>query len=345
MAAAPSLETPVNTVARNARPTGPARAAAGLALIAATLASVPAAMADGHEAATDMAPRPAIAGVVAAGLGGSVEYTDAFESAATTIAEALATLDPTTGAVARLGETGDRPSDRDALLAEIEQAGAADADLFALVLIGHGGVDGKRWKFNVAGPDPSGDDLLAALAVVRAPRQLVVLGASASGALIETLAQPGRVVVTATKSGGELNAVRFPGFLADAMGSAVADVDRNEILTVAEAFRFAAARTREHYEEARLLASEHPRIVGDESVSLAVARLGSLRLAGDDPAVAALLDTRLALERRYRTLIDRKDAMTANDYYAELETLMLSIAGLQQAIDRASGWSDDDADN
>lgn len=289
------------------------------------------------------------AGVVVAGLGGTPDYAESFAEDARTVADALDSLAPGSGSIERLGvrtDDGDgaaAEADRAAILDAIARQGARDADTFVLVLIGHGTSDARTWKFNVPGPDLSGDDLIAALASVRARRQLVVLGASASGALLETLAQPGRVVITATKSAGEINAVRFPAFFAEALGSAVADIDRNEILTVAEAFRYADARTREHYEEQNLLASEHARLEGEEAVSLAVARLGSLRQAGDDPRVAALLETRLALERSYRELLARKRDLAPDDYYAELETLMLSIAGLQRAIDRASGWSGDDA--
>lgn len=292
-----------------------------------------------------------VAGVVVAGLGGTPEYAESFETDAAVVSEALRTLAPGAGAgaIERLGasppdanDAGVVVADRESILAAIERQGAREVDTFALVLIGHGTSDARGWKFNVPGPDISTDDLVGALATVRARRQLVVLGASGSGALLETLAQPDRVVMTATKSGGELNAVRFPGFFADALGSDVADIDRNEILTAAEAFRFADARTREHYEEQNLLASEHARLEGEQAASLALARLGSLRLAGEDAEVAALLDTRLALERDYRALLGRKDEMTPDDYYAALETLMLSIAGLQRAIDRESGWSEDD---
>ena len=287
------------------------------------------------------AARADTAGVVVGGLGGEAGYAASFAEDAATVAEALRSLGPDPDAIELLAAG----ADRETVLAAIERLGAREADTFALVLIGHGTAAGKRWAFNLPGPDLGGEALVAALATVRAPRQLIVLGASASGALLETLAQPGRVVVTATKSGGEINAVRFPGFFADALGSEVADLDRNEILTVAEAFRFADARTREHYEEAKLLAPEHARIDGDEAVSMAVARLGSLRLAGDDPEVAALLGTRLSLERDYHALRAGKDDMASADYYAELETLMLALARLQQAIDRVSGWSGDDAES
>jgi len=293
------------------------------------------------------------AGVVVSGLGGTPQYDASFEADADTVADALASLDPANELITRVAPG----SDRSAILAAISARAGVEAEdgagdgaddssrlvnTFVLVLIGHGTADARGWKFNLPGPDLSGEDLIAALALVKAERQLLFIGSSASGALLDRLAQPGRVVVTATKSGGEINAVRFPSFFADAVESSVADVDRNEILTLAEAFRHADARTREYYEEAKLLASEHARIVGDDARTFAIARLGSLRLAGDDPEVASLLETRLALEQDYLALTARKEDMTLKDYYAELETLMLSIARLQQAIDRASGWVSDD---
>ena len=216
---------------------------------------------------------------------------------------------------------------------------------FALVLTGHGNADKQGWRFNVAGPDLTSDDLIAALNAVPVQQQLVVLAASASGAALDSLSQLGRVLVTATKSGGEINAVRFPGFLAQAMQSEVADYDRNEILTVAEAYRFAEARTREYYEQQKLLASEHPRLRGDEADNIAIALLGSLQDANDDPVVASLLDERLTLEQRFKALRVRKPDMPVDEYYDELETLLLSIARLQQSIDEATGWSETDGNS
>lgn len=276
--------------------------------------------------------------VVASGLGGNSDYAESFAADAAVITAALQSLDPAGEAQTTLPPASDRQSILDAIESQVTIA----ADTFVLVLIGHGTADARGWKFNVPGEDLTGDDLVAALAGVSATRQLVIVASSASGALLDTLAQPGRVLVTATKSAGEINAVRFPRYLAEALESDVADLDRNEILTIAEAFRYADARTREHYDNENLLASEHARLIGDEASSLAVARLGSLRLAGDDPDVAVLLEERLALERDYLALLASKADKAVDAYYDEFESLMLSIAKLQQAIDRASGWSDED---
>lgn len=286
--------------------------------------------------------------VVVAGLGGDAEYSKSFDESTQQFANGLRTLenDPS------LTITLDESATRESILAAIEQqvsrmtadAGSAEQS-FALILTGHGNADKQGWRFNVKGPDLTTDDLIAALNTVPAQQQLVVLAASASGATLDTLSQLGRVLVTATKSGGEINAVRFPGFLAEAIQSEVADYDRNEILTVAEAYRFAESRTRDYYEQQNLLASEHPRLRGEEADNMAVALLGSLQDASDDPVVASLLDERLTLEQRFKALRVRKPDMPVDEYYDELETLLLSIARLQQSIDEATGWSESDGNS
>ncbi len=293
--------------------------------------------------------------VVVSGLGGTPEYTEAFEASSGSFAQALRSLDNDELLTVQLDESATRVQ----ILQAIEQmAGRIQTDIndasvqgqvieptFVLILTGHGNADSAGWRFNVAGPDLTTDDLVAALNVLPTSRQLLVLGASASGAALDTLSQLGRVLVTATKSGGEINAVRFHTYLAEAFQDDVADYNRNEILTIAEAFRFADARTREYYEQQNLLASEHARIRGEQSDEMAVALLGSLQNAKDDPAVAQLLDERLVLENAFKSLTERKPDMPVEDYYSELEELLLSIAELQQTIDIATGWSDSDANN
>ena len=277
--------------------------------------------------------------LVVAGLGGTDEYAEAFADDAATIGAALASLDAAPGAVTVL----DAPT-RERLLEALEASLAeAAGGTFALVLVGHGTVDAEGYRFNLPGPDLGAADLVGALAGGEAARELVVAATSASGALLEVLAQPGRALVTATKSGGELNAVRFAGHFAEAVSEAEADIDRNEILTLGEAFRHADAATRRWYEDRSLLAPEHARLVGEGAGGLALARLGALAAAGDDPVVAALLDERAGLEAEFAALRAQKPTRAAADYWAALEALLLRIARLQASIDEATGWSDEDA--
>lgn len=288
--------------------------------------------------------------VVVAGLGGAPEYQESFADTTDSVHNGLLSLGNDPSLVIRLDESATRED----ILAAIEQQSqriASDIEqnevqpVFALMMVGHGNADNSGWRFNIAGPDITSDDLIAALNQVQASKQLVVLASSASGAVLESMSQLGRVLVTATKSGGEINAVRFHEYLGEALADDVADFDRNEILTIAEAYRFAESRTREYYEQQSLLASEHSRISGEEADDIALALLGSLRDARDNPAVATLLDERLVLEQTFHSLKSRKADMEVEEYYNELETLLLSIARLQQTIDETSGWSDRDSES
>lgn len=281
--------------------------------------------------------------VIVSGLGGEPAWSDAFTEAAGAYADALQTIDEGEGNIIRLDESVVR---EDILAAIAARAAAVQpSDTFVLILVGHGTADSSTWRFNISGPDITTEDLVASLNEVAAARQLVVLASSASGAALEALSQPGRVVVTATKSGGEVNVVRFPEYLAEAMASDAADYDRNEILTVAEAFRFATARTADYYDQQNLLASEHARLTGDQATDIALALLGSLREAKDDPQVAALLRERLTLEDAFKALKARKSQMPVADYYRELEVLLIDIARMQQSIDAVTGWSEADAES
>ncbi len=274
-------------------------------------------------------------GLIVSGLGGNSDYDAVFSESAKTIREALQTISADKEDIVLL--QGDAVS-RQSVLAAIEQTAARATDTYYLLLVGHGTVDSESWRFNVPGEDISTADIVTALSTVQAQTQVVVLGTSASGATLDILSQPGRMVVTATKSGGELNVVRFPEFFAEAMSSTVADTDRNEILTLAEAWKFANDRTQDYYTDLKLLASEHARLTGDNPQNVAMARLGALRAAGDDPLVAEMLERRLQLENEFVALKAQKLEMDTLIYYEKLEPLLVDIALLQQEIDAATGW-------
>ncbi len=279
--------------------------------------------------------------LVVSGLGGNPEYDEAFAGYGSAIADGLSSLEVDKDAIIYL----DGSANRENLLEAFAMQAEKTADVFVLVLIGHGTYDAQTWRFNIKGPDLTTEDLVSNLNLVNAQQQLVVLATSASGALLDILSQPNRVVITATKSGGELNAVRFPEFLATAIGTEQADLDRNEILTVAEAFRFADNRTREYYETQKLLASEHARLSGDSAESIALAKLGALRDSQDNPTVIALLEQRLQLEQQFIAIKRQKNSLPTSEYFDSLESVLLELARLQQSIDDATGWSENDGNS
>jgi len=220
-----------------------------------------------------------------------------------------------------------------------------DSPLF-IFLIGHGTWDGKEAKFNLVGPDLSAaqyNQLLEQL-----PTQHIVIFnlASASGEFIKPLAAKGRIIVTATRSGQEQNATRFPEFLIAALTANDADSDQDGHISVLETFAYANRLTAEFYTRAGRLATEHPLLedngdgaghdkmeAGDGLLARAT-YLDSLSVADAalTAATAKLLRERVRLESEIEQLIARKSSLPENEYEAMLEKLFIELAKVNRAI-------------
>lgn len=214
---------------------------------------------------------------------------------------------------------------------------AAD-DSLALILVGHGSVDSDVYKLAIPGPDITDRELAQWLDALPAKRQLIVNTTSSSGASLETLMNEGRVVVTATKSGRERTATFFGKYWAAAFDDPEADVDKNETVTAQEAFEFADAKVKEFFESGKLLASEHARIEGNLAGTFTMARLGSSAQALSDPSLRPLISEKDGIENKIAQLKLRKDAMSEEAYFTELQRLLISLAEVQEKIaEQSSG--------
>src|SRR5581483_1679703 len=175
--------------------------------------------------------------VTIAGLGGEPEYEQRFSGWAKDVdkllkaAEPNAKVDTLTGTSATKGQIESK-------LKEIATQAKPD-DSVVLMLIGHGSFDESDYKFNIPGPDITGTDLANLLDKIPAKHQLIVNMTSASGGSIVSLQRPGRVVVTATKSGTEKNATYFARYWVEALRDPASDTDKNEVITALEAFKYA----------------------------------------------------------------------------------------------------------
>lgn len=270
--------------------------------------------------------------LVIAGLGGEPTYEQRFEAEADEIYAAALTLAERPEHVVKLsGAAVSRESIRDALRALA--ARAAKDDVATIVLIGHGSYDGEEYRFNIPGPDITGGELLRLLDEIQAHEQLIVNATSASGALADRLARPGRVVITATKSGGERTATRFAHFWARAL-QGEADANKDGIVTAREAFDFAAREVAAAYKAEVALATEHARLEGGEQAAhLAVARRGAAAIVSSDPQVRALLIQRAALERDLNAIKAQREQLKTEAYYDALEAILVKFARLQREID------------
>jgi hypothetical protein len=205
-------------------------------------------------------------------------------------------------------------------------------ELFVL-LIGHGSFDGTTAAFNIPGPDLTADDYARILSKFSAQRIVFVNTASSSGAFLKPLAAPGRVIVTATKTGGERNEPDFPQYFVAAFGDDAADRDRNGHVSVGEAFEYAKAKVVEAFQKKGLLLTEHATLEdGGEGQLASAVFLGggqgrsALQVDTNDPELKALADERDAIDRQVTDLRARKTTMDQAKYDAEMEKLLTTLA-------------------
>jgi hypothetical protein len=269
---------------------------------------------------------------VASGLGGEPEYEQQFQEQAQAIALAAARSGAASDQVVLL--TGERAR-RETLQRELTAfvGKAQKDDQVVVAFIGHGSFDGADYRFNVPGPDITGREIGAILDKLTAAQQLIVNATSSSGAVVERWKRPNRIVITATKSGGERNATRFAQYWVEALTSPEADRDKNETVTAEEAYEFAARRVTDTFKSDAALATEHSRIEGGAPARFIVARLGATAALPNDVALAAMMKEQSSIEAQIDDLKARKASLPADQYYDELEKVLLTLAHLDKRID------------
>jgi hypothetical protein len=271
--------------------------------------------------------------LVLSGLGGEPQYEQRFEKWGEQVSKAAVTATGDAALVQRLaGRETTRAKIDSALRAAAQKARAGDR--FVLVLFGHGSFDGNDYRFNIPGEDITGVELRTLLD--RFPEgvsQLVVNATSTSGAIVDSWAGPRRIVIAATKSGGERNATRFGGYFAEAMGSSDADADKDGNVSAQEAYDYANRKVTESFKTDASVATEHARLAGPDAARFVVARLGAAALLARDPQLAALRGEQDGIEQRIDQMRAQKATLSEDDYYAKLEPVLLEMARLGRRID------------
>ena len=227
-----------------------------------------------------------------------------------------------------------------------------------IVLIGHGTFDGREAKFNLRGPDVTDLELAEWLAPIKRP--VAVLDCtSASGPFLNRLSGANRVVVTATRSGHELNFARFGQYLAEAIADPRADLDKDGQVSLLEAFLTASSRVDEYYRTHSQLATEHALLDdnGDQlgtpadwfrgvratrrakdGAPLDGIRAHQLHLIPSDrerSMPAPDRQRRDQLELSLAALRDQKDKLGEDEYYKRLEPLMVELARIYSRLQPA----------
>lgn len=301
--------------------------------------------------------------IVVVGAAGAPEYAPQFDRWAGLWKQACAKgdaefigigLDPN-------GGTPDRARLQE-ILAKQPQRTAAP---LWLVLIGHGTFDGQTARFNLRGPDVSASDLAEWLKPFERP-VAVIDTTSSSAPFMKELSAPGRIVITATKSGFEHNYARFGQYLAEAIAEPQADLDKDGQTSLLEAYLTASHAVGAFYTAAGRLATEHA-LLDDNGDALGTPAewfrgIRPVQRARDDASLDGyrahqfhlvqsateaamppeLRARRDQLELQIMELRDARSRYSEAEYFSNLEPLVREIAHIYEGIARpeSSGVTD-----
>jgi hypothetical protein len=294
--------------------------------------------------------------LIVVGLAGDPEHAKLFHKWGNTLADASEKLGVTPERLVYLvdaAEEGDKHVTGKATRDEITKAldtfarQAGPDDVVFITLIGHGSFDGRTPKFNLPGPDMAPADFNTLLKKLPAKQIVFVDTSSSSGPFVEELSGPGRTILTATRNGAEQYDTLFGGYFVEALTSEEADADKNQRVSVLEAFQYAKREVARAYEREGLLSTEHalldddgdkegsqdPSAAGKDAKNkdgrvASVISLGETDSSGlpADPKLRALYIERRDMERRVEALRLLKDSMDPARYQSELEKLVTGLA-------------------
>jgi hypothetical protein len=297
----------------------------------------------------DVSAKRDLAVLIVVGAHGNEEYRKNFTEEAAQLEKVCVKA----GAVSEL--IGSQPEDAartDAakLKAAIDKAVAAPERALWIILIGHGTFDGREAKFNLRGPDITAPELAGWLKPMKG-EVAVIQTASSSAPFLKALAAPNRVLISATKSADEIFYARFGRYFAQAIsGGMEADLDRDQQVSLLEAFLWSSKQVETFFETEGRLATEHALIddngdgVGTRADAFTGVRLttppeegktGDGQLARQWCLVLNADDALLTedqrkrrddLERQVEALRAKKAKMPEAEFYRQLEKLMLEIA-------------------
>jgi hypothetical protein len=261
--------------------------------------------------------------LIVSGLGGNEKYTEEFER---DVQSLYGRLQVVTDDVVLLVNGG-----REAVAEALAEIGkrSSSADALVFVYVGHGTFDGEAFRFNVAGRDFTGGQLDEWLSAIETKHQLVVVTGSSSGALLGVLENENRTLITGTRSGEQKNATVFARYFVGALTSDAADINKDQRVSAQEAFDYAKSRVEGYYEELGQMATEHPQSEGP-SPAIVLAQIGDEAIA---PRLAGLVEERESLELAIEQLKARKDEYGTEEYFGQLQKLLLELALIEQQID------------
>ena len=302
--------------------------------------------------------------LIVVGLGGTAEYRASFHEQARALRAALVERYGVPAEdIVYLGERVETDPEiirdratRETVVGTLSRfaADSGPSDRVLVVLIGHGTSGPAGESFNLPGPDIVPDDLATAFASFGATPVAFVHTGSGSGAFLAPLSGPGRVVITATRTGRELNATRFGEHFVSALADEGADIDRDGSISLLEAYTYARDEVARHYESENQIQTEHALLDddGNGQGTHEASGEGDGRLAGtftfggravsdvpetDDPVLGRLYRERSDIQARVDELRALSGSLDEAVYLARMEELLVELALKNREIRAAGG--------
>ena len=267
--------------------------------------------------------------LIISGVSGEPRLAAQFERDVATMRSALSTRFGAATSV--LTESSSPKSDKAGITQALQSLAASSkaGDQVLVVLIGHASAQGGDVKFNIPGPDITAAEVASALEPLDKRNVAVVVATSSSGAFIKPLERAGRVIVTATRSGGQNEEVVFAGHFAKALSDDVADVNKDGAVSLTEAFEYSKTEVARFYKQNNRIATESAVLTGGGADGFVLKRPSA---KASDPAVQKLYAERTSIEQKIAAHKAKKSGMAAEQYESELEKLLLQLATVQRQI-------------
>ena len=258
------------------------------------------------------------------------------------------------------GDRVDGASNREGIeqaLAELAQQ-VETGDQITLYLIGHGSGAEEEAKFNIVGPDITGVEFAAMLDQFNQQDIVIVNTTSASYGFSTSLSSEGRVVISSTRSPSERYDPVFSRFFIEALDNRNGDRDKNNRVSILEAFEYAKSNVDAWYEEQGRLASEHAGLDdnGDALFALnptvdatdgRLAEIAYIDTPVDDtanlsPEARELKAQMQDIERSVFILRGSKQDFLEDDYWQQMEGLLVDLARATGRFNEVAGIPDDE---
>lgn len=190
--------------------------------------------------------------------------------------------------------TADGPATRASIekeAARLKQLLQPDERLWVFFL-GHANFDGEHALFHLPGPDLNDEEIGKLFADLNCREQIFWMTSSESGRFVKNLGAKGRIVIAATRAGGEDNETEFPQALAAMGGRSLKalDIDKDGKLSVLELYYRIMVEVQARYAADQRIPTEHSQL-DDNGDGIGVER----PLAADEEKKSSDADGTLSL--------------------------------------------------